>query len=267
MKNAVKTLLKLLIPAGFRPALKTTFRKIFYFGSARQCPFCKSTFRKFLPFGWNYPILKEQKVVGAGYRLNSICPDCGSSDRERLLYLYLLHKSDIFTSPCRFLHVAPEKQLEKILCGSSNIRYLSADITSRDVMVQMDLTQIPLPDKSFDVIVCCHVLEHILDDCKAMAELYRVLKPGGWAILQVPIATALEKTVEDSSIISPRARGETFGQEDHVRLYGCDYVTRLAAAGFQVELFSWLDQPEDFGSSENRYCLIPDERLHLARRP
>jgi SAM-dependent methyltransferase len=219
-----------------------------------------------LPFGGKAPVLKEKRVVGGGYRLNSICPVCGSSDRERLIYLYLLHESNTFRRRCTVLHVAPEEQLQKILSCSSNVDYLTADLLSQHVMVRMDITRIPLPDNSFDVILCNHVLEFVADDHKAMAELCRVLKPGGWAILQVPISLGLERTVEDLSITTPQGREEAFGDKDALRIYACDYETRLARAGFHVEVFSWLAKPERFGGCKNKHCLIREERVHVARK-
>jgi len=266
VRNAIKTALKMAIPAKIQPAVKTAYRKLWYFGFAHKCPFCGSHFREFLPLGLNHRVLREKQVVGGGYRLNSVCPACGSLDRERLLYLYLLHKSDIFTRPCKLLHLAPEEQLEKVLRRCSNIDHVTADLLSPIVMARMDITRIPLPDDSFDVIICCHVLEHIIDDQRAITELYRVLKPGGWAILQVPISPVLEKTFEDYSITTPEGRGEAFGQQDHVRLYARDYEKRLARAGFRVELFSWLAEPEKFGGRKNFFCLIMEEWLYVARK-
>ena len=109
----------------------------------------------------------------------------------------------------------------------------------------MDITNIEYPDQSFDVIYCSHVLEHVLDDRKAMSEFCRVLKNDGWAILLVPIGA--ERTFEDPLIVSPQDRLKAFGLEDHVRLYGRDYIDRLRAAGFKVEIATTEDlvQPHE----------------------
>ena len=114
---------------------------------------------------------------------------------------------------------------------------------------------------SSDAIICNHVLEHIPDDRKAMKELRRVLKPGGWGILQVPISYVLAATHEDPSIVTTEAREQAFGQYDHVRIYAKDYVDRLVGAGFKVEQFDWTKQGDAFGGSSNRFALIPEERV------
>ncbi len=129
------------------------------------------------------------------------------------------------------LHVAPEGCLVALLKRSPYIEYVSADIAPY-AMVQMDLTDIPFSDESFDVIYISHVFEHILDDRRAMREVHRVLRSGGWSILQVPINS--ETTYEDLSITQPEERERVFGQNDHVRIYGNDYYDRLAEAGFSV---------------------------------
>lgn len=110
-------------------------------------------------------------------------------------------------------------------------------------MVRMDITDIQYPDDSFDVIYCSHVLEHVQEDVKAMRELRRVLKPDGWAVLLVPITA--ETTYEDPAVVDPRERLEKFGQEDHVRRYGWDYIDRLRSAGFNVEMFRVSDLASD----------------------
>lgn len=168
-------------------------RSFYYVGSRYECPFCSGHFRKLLPAGLNNKVLKD--VVGGGYRLNAQCPRCNSGDRERLIYWYIKNKTDLlFTNNnIRLLHVAPEKNLQKVLSLKSNIDYISADLKSPSVMVKMDITNIKYEDNYFDVIICNHVLEHIPDDHRAMSELYRVLKPNGWAILQVPISVSLKK--------------------------------------------------------------------------
>ncbi len=117
--------------------------------------------------------------------------------------------------------------------------YITADLYNPRAMVNMDITSIQFPDESFDVIYCCHVLEHVMDDRQAMKEFQRVLKRGGWAILLVPITA--ERTLEDPSVVSPEDRLRVFGQADHVRIYGPDYADRLREAGFEVEVTSIND--------------------------
>lgn len=121
-----------------------------------------------------------------------------------------------------------------------NIDYLTADLLSRDAMIRMDIKDISFPDNAFDAIICNHVLKHIIDDRKAMGQLRRVLKPGGWTILQVPMSLSLDEIYEDFSITTGKGREEAFLQDDYVRIYAKDYVTRLEQAGFKVNVFDWL---------------------------
>lgn len=271
MKNLIKAFLRVLVPVGLRPRLRAIYGRVYYFGFRYKCPFCHAHLRTFRPLGLAFPVLKEKRVVGGGYRANARCPVCGSTDRERLIYLYLLHKTDIFEKPKKVLHVAPEARVADILVPDTlgeqaPADYLTADLCSNDVMVKMDITSIQFSDNSFDVIMCNHVLEHIIDDRKAMSELYRTLKGGGWAILQVPLSLSLEKTYEDSSITSTRGREEAFGQRDHVRVYAKDYKDRLEHAGFKVDVFKWVTESENFGGRKNRFGLNEEESLFLARK-
>ena len=178
--------------------LRVVLNRVQYYGFRYKCPFCRAHLKTFLPSGRHFPVLKEKHVIGGGYRQNALCPICGSMDRERLLYLYLYYETDIFERPVKLLHVAPESNVKTVLLKKENISYLTADLNSKSVMMTMDITSISYYENSFDIIICNHVLEHIIDDRKAMAELYRILKPGGWAILQVPISTSIENTYEDS---------------------------------------------------------------------
>jgi len=170
--------------------------------------------------------------------LNAQCPRCLSLERHRLIWLYLKNKTNLFTDQLRVLHFAPERVFNKIFRKMKNIDYVSADLSSKIAMKKMDITDIQESDNAYDVILCSHVLEHIVDDHKAMSELYRVLKPGGWAILQVPILC--ERTFEDASVVLPKDRERLFGQHDHVRKYGKDYRDRLEASGFKVKVDAYV---------------------------
>ncbi len=211
-----------------------------------ECPFCRWRGIEFLPFG----------VKG---RKNALCPKCGSLERHRLYYLYL-KKTIPKDKNSKVLHFAPEKIITNLFKEYKNIEYVSADIEPGRAMVKEDITKISFPDNSFDIIFCSHVLEHIEDDIKAMKELYRVLKPEGFAILQVPIkdqfnGKIIEKTYEDKTITDPKERQKYFGQEDHLRIYGRDYKNRLASAGFKVKIdkFAFL-----LGETAiNKYALLP----------
>ena len=132
------------------------------------------------------------------------------------------------------LHVAPETMFRKILKKNVGAGYLTADLNGKGVDIAMDITDIQYPDNTFDIIYCSHVLEHVPDDRRAMREFRRVLKPDGWAVILVPITA--DKTHEDPSLTDSAERLRRFGQEDHVREYGPDYVDRLREAGFRVEV-------------------------------
>jgi SAM-dependent methyltransferase len=141
------------------------------------------------------------------------------------------------------------------------VEYLSADLEDPAAMEHWDVTAIPHPDASFDAILCSHVLEHVRDDTRAMAELHRVLRPGGWALIQSPVDWARAATHEEETD-DPET---TFGQADHVRFYGRDYDDRLRAAGFEVTLERYVER---FSAAERaRYGLDPVEPVHLCRRP
>ncbi len=262
MIEAIKAFLKILIPVKVRAKLRAAQERASYFGLRYKCPICKARLKTFFPFGFDFPVIKDKKIVGGGCRQNAVCPICGSYDRERLLYLYLLHKTDIFQKPKKLLHIAPEEAVEKILRAKVNIDYLTADVAAKNVMVAMDITDIRFPDNSFDAIICNHVLEHVIDDGKAMSELYRILNPGGWAILQVPISLTLKNTYEDFSITTITGREQAFGQDDHVRIYAEDYQARLAQAGFKVNVFKWVNEPKKFGGRRNVFGLIEEEDVY-----
>ena len=183
------------------------------------------------------PVITELQIMSAGRRSNVLCPTCGSKDRERWIWAFLESaKSDFLqNSNNTILHIAPEVQLRKKFKEIFNKNYINADLNPKHADVKMDITKIQFPDNHFDAILCNHVLEHIPNDQLAMSELHRVLKPKGWAILQVPLSQNLKTTFEDFSIKSEAEREEKFGQFDHVRVYGSDYFKRLENAGFKIE--------------------------------
>lgn len=263
----IKTVAKNLIPTPLRTPLRRAAKTLRYFGFNYQCPMCGSHLRKLLPFGLDFPVLKEQEIVGGGRREQAACPVCRSTDRERLVSLYLEHVLRIRSQSWRLLHVAPEAGLSRRLARLSHLDYLTADISGRNVMVKMDITAIAYAEGHFDAIVCNHVLEHIIDDRQAMRELYRVLKPGGWAVLQVPLSKRLSQTFEDPSITTEADRERVFGQKDHVRIYAADYQDRLASVGFDVHPFRWWTAGEPFGGAENRFGLLQGETLFAVQKP
>jgi len=218
-----------------------------------QCPICGSCCESFLPFG---EIQRE----------NALCPKCHSLERHRLLWLFLANKTNIFTSPSfKVLDIAPVPFLAERIKEIPTIDYLSIDLRSPHAMQHMDITELTLPDNYFDGILCCHVLEHIPDDRKAISELYRVMKPGGWGIFQVPLKPGLEKTIEDLAISDPQLRLHLYGNEDHVRYYGRDYQERLESAGFEVRVdpFARSLQPAD----AQRFALTQEEDIYYCSKP
>lgn len=245
------------------------FKAIFRFfqvqllrGSKYYCPFCGYRSSNLGRFGFDFPVIQEMKIVGSGLR-RSRCYQCNSSDRERLIYAYLENEIQFFKSNhnARILHVSPEPHLSKYLKGQPKSEYIRGDLFAagysypKDV-INMDITQIPYPDSYFDLIICNHVLEHIPEDGKAIKELYRVLKKGGKAIIQVPISLVLNKTYENESIVDPKEREKEFGQSDHIRIYGQDYSKRLSQGGFKVQI-------EDISMSYPSLGLNPKELLFI----
>lgn len=211
--------------------IRNVIRALPYHGNARYCPVCGKSSSQFRPFG----------IVP---REDAQCVHCSALERHRLVWLFFQNKSDLFDGKAKtMLHVAPESCFESMLKARLGNNYLTADLLNPLAMVKMDICDIQYPNNTFDVIYCSHVLEHVPDDKKAMREFYRVLKTNGWAILNVPIIS--EKTFEDSSIVDPKERLRVFGQEDHVRSYGPDYVDRLRDSGFAVEIIKVSDLAGD----------------------
>lgn len=222
----------------------------FYSGQAVTCPCCQHSYSRFASYGY-------QK------RPNALCRYCLSLERHRGLWLYIHNRSTLLSAPFKVLHFAPEHQFQELFKSAPNIDYLSADLDMPTAMVKMDITNITFPDHTFDVIICNHVLEHVPDDAKAMRELYRVLKPGGWAILQTPMSDS-PVTIEDLSITDPKKREELFGQTDHVRTYGMDKKDRLERAGFAVKLDKYLCELPD--KTVQQYALLRED-IWLAIKP
>lgn len=199
------------------------------------CVVCSSKLHMFYPFN---------------HRHFARCPFCNSLERHRLLWYFLENEMQgFFLSPIKLLHIAPEKNFFSMFSSISNIEYVPADLSPNKYpggTIKMDCTDIQYPNNTFDAIIANHVLEHIPDDARAMRELYRVLKPFGWAILNVPLEIGMSQTDEDASLTNPRTRLERFGQSDHFRLYGKDYLQRLQKAGFNVRLVDYFETMDNF---------------------
>lgn len=229
------------------------FANIFYRGSTVECTVCSKSFRKFLPYG-------SEKV----FRENVLCPNCLSLERHRLLWMYLQRNTQLFSEGGRMLHIAPEQCFYGRFKKITKLDYVTGDLESPLAEFHFDLHQVPFDDNSFDFILCNHVMEHVKDDLECMKQLYRVLKPGGWAIMQVPIDHDREETLEDPSIKTPEDREKYYWQKDHLRLYGLDYPLRLEKAGFKVKQDSFV---LDFTKEQlDKYRLQKEEVIYFAQK-
>jgi len=226
---------------------------VWYRGNNFTDPINDKSYRKFLPYGY------------VKIRPNVLSPGTLSLERHRLIWLYLKNETDFFESPAKVLHMAPEKAFISRLKKLPHLDYISCDLESPLADIKADICNLPFEDASFDWILCNHVLEHIPNDQKAMQELFRVLKPGGKALLQVPLDPKRNTTFEDNSITDKAERTKIFGQYDHVRVYGLDYFDKLRKIGFEVDELQFgksltADERKRFGVVENEYiplCLRP----------
>ena len=208
-------------------------------------PIDGKSFRKFLPYGYG------------NQRENALSPSTLSLERHRLLWLYLKEETDFFTSKKNVLHMAPEQCFLPLFRKQQNVTYTTADLYSPIADIKADICDLPFKDNTFDVVFCNHVLEHIPNDTLAMKELFRVLKPSGFGIFQVPIELSRDETFEDDSITDKKERAKIFGQYDHVRVYGRDYFNKLRSIGFKVEEVDYTKKiaPE----LVERFCLTKGE--------
>ena len=250
MLKDIKGLVVNSFPVGTRK-IYHTLNRFLYKGNNYYCPICEKGYRRFLPGPDNI-------------RSNSKCPGCSSLERHRLLWLYLTNELKILTSEINLLNIAPDYATQTKLSSLPNVNYTSVDLDSHLAMQKADLTNLPFEENMFNAIICYHVLEHIEDDSKAMSEILRVLKPGGWAIIQSPIDDEREKTFEDFTITSPQERKKIFGQEDHVRIYGRDYFTKLKNLGFNVTEDTFIKK---FSESEiTKYGLDKNEMIFFCTK-
>ncbi len=222
-------------------------RAIFYYGNKKYCNCCGKSFRTFLTHG-NIP------------RKNAACPYCNSLERTRLLYFFLERETDIFQKNKYVLHFAPERMLEKRLSSISE-NYISADINPAYAKTVVDITKIPYQENTFNFIICSHVLGHVPDEAKAIDEMYRVLKPGGKAVVMTVLGKRQDVTCEDPEITSPEGRLEHYGESDLVRLHGNDFTERLKRKGIEVEKIDYRstfseEEIEKFSLGDNQRELI-----------
>ena len=244
-----------IIPRHYLQHVSHFFLRIFSLflrGNKFEDPINGKTYRKLLPYGRLKP------------RENAIAPDSLSLERHRLMWLFLKNKTNFFTDNLKFLHIAPEYCFIKIFKGMKNLDYLTADLISPWADVKMDVHNIPFEENTFDVVICNHVLEHVDDADKVMKEFYRVMKPGGWGIFQVPIDYNNSVTIEDRSVTDPRERERLYWQSDHLRLFGRDYGDKLTAAGFKVTESNFINEIDP--KLVERYALDKNEIVYYCQK-
>ncbi len=215
-----------------------------------------------MPAGIQEEIFNNYHIIGGGYRENCTCPFCESGDRERWLYYILKKYTDIFETDGRVLHFAPEKRIEHYIKLNGNIDYYPCDIVAGKTAHIVDITDIQFREDTFDYIISNHVMEHIIDEKKAVSEIKRVLKPKGRWIFSFPICMDI-KTYQDDSIVTEEERLNRYGQKDHVRLYGYDYIERFEKYGLKLEVFSPKDELKE--KDILRYGLINDDVIIMAQ--
>jgi len=251
MKNIISFLIR-FVPRKYLQYFSGVGLKVvglFYRGNTVECPICLHPYRIFLPYG------------RINSRQNALCPSCLSLERHRLIWVYLKEKTNFFSTRLNILHIAPEPCFMDRFEKQHGKNYITADIESPLAKVKMDIHQIPFEENHFDVVLCNHVLEHVADDIKAMSEIKRVLKPNGWAILQVPFFSPVpDITFEDNSITDKREREKMFGQDDHIRKFGKDYLQRIERAGLRAVAEPFANTLSD--DMISKYGLMKDELIY-----
>ena len=238
--NTIPRPLLIRLSYAIRPVLAFFLR-----GNKFTDPIDGKSFRSFLSYG--YGIQRD----------NVLSPSTLSLERHRLLWLYLKNETDFFSAKKKVLHFAPEQCFLKRFKKLKHLDYTTTDLNSPIADVKADICELPFKDNSYDIILCNHVLEHIPNDTKAMQELYRILKPGGYGVLQIPQDLSRTITFEDNSITDKNERAKIFGQYDHVRIYGRDYFDKLRTVGFRVEEVDYTTQLSE--AEIARYCLAKGE--------
>jgi SAM-dependent methyltransferase len=246
----VDIVVKAHVPARYRRFGRRAFLRLAALanaGSRVECPCCGRGFRHFARF----------------HGKHDQCPGCGALMRHRALLLLLRDELRLVSGDHDVLQVAPAASVRDWLRTLPAVRLLSVDRDPSAAELRADVTDLPLNDASFDLILCLHVLEHVPDDRAAIRQLFRVLRPGGRAVIQVP-PSALEETFEDPSLTTPEDRQRVFGQYDHVRICGADYGRRLEEAGFEIEEVDFVERLEP--ETRSRYGLRTGEPFYLCAK-
>lgn len=259
----------------FKKALVRRLNLPLYRGSEFECPVCDTRLNRFKPIYKSFP--RKLRETGFVYPLESFetlnlaaysCPSCDASDRERLYALYLRPRLAALEPGrrYRFIDFAPSLALSRLLRNIECLEYRTADYFRPNVDDQVDISNMPLyTDNSVDMFLCSHILEHVPADRAAMRELFRILKPGGFGIVMVPLIVGVTATQEDPAINTPIERWRYYGQDDHLRLYGTqDLVARLSAAGFGVRK---LDQAHFGGDVFRRAGIADNSVLYVVEKP
>lgn len=249
----------------FARNIRTQYRIFKHKGNTYTCPYCGYHAIGFYQIGLPHQANIDHQIIGAGLR-NGGCYKCDSMDRERALYAFFNNELDIFKNKSDYsiLHLAPEWRLTDLFLKYQYKEYICTDkfmegYSYPSHVIDMDIMNIPYEDNRFDLIICNHILEHIPDDIAAMKELFRVLKPNGTAVLQVPISATLQDTYENPAVTTNEDREKHYGQYDHVRIYGQDYVARLQSVGFKVNRINISNKYKQYG-------LIPNEDLFICSK-
>ena len=228
---------------------------------AFYCNLCEKNSNKFLPIGIRDDFFEQNNVIGGGYRENARCPKCRSIDRNRWVYKILKDYTDIFIESCCVLHFAPELIIAKKIKENYRCDYYPADLNFRPNVHRVDVTNIPYKDEMFDYVIINHVLEHVLDEKKAISELKRVLKPNGKIVMSFPIALN-RLTFSNDEIVTEEDRLKNYGQADHVRLYGRDCKEHFEKYGLKMKSYSPIEYLTEEEIRKN--CFIHNDMVFIA---
>lgn len=250
---------------GISDFIRDNYGKLENDGDSHYCNLCNSYLDEFQPgsIAGDIELFKKHHIVGAGYRRNMYCPACKGDDRSRWVLYCLSNYTDIFSSHCNVLHFAPEDNISQRIQSNSYCDYYSGDILIERAMHKIDITNIQFKDGFFDYIILNHVMEHIVNESEAVREIIRVLKPSGTIIMSFPICLDMV-TQEDENVISDNDRLQLYGQVDHVRLYGNDFLTRFKNYGLNIEVYS----PVNCMANQDieKYGFIRDDMLLMCKK-